>query len=63
MLRTELFDCFTMETTSVLNIQSIDVGRPTMFEGNFHYNEELIRGVLTGQTFGDSFKVKNTSSM
>lgn len=41
MLRTELFDCFTMETTSVLNIQSIDVGRPTMFEGNFHYNEEL----------------------
>ena len=41
MLRTELFDCFTMETTSLLNIQGVDVERPTIPEGDFCYNEEL----------------------
>ena len=41
MLRTELFDCFNMETTSPLNIQVIDVARPIMYEGPFHYNENL----------------------
>ena len=30
-----------METTSPLNIQVIDVARPVMYEGPFHYNENL----------------------
>lgn len=39
--RTELFDCFTMETVHTLNIQSIDAGRPLVSEGTFHFNEKL----------------------
>jgi hypothetical protein len=39
--RTELFDCFAMETVNALNIQSIDAGRPLVFEETFHFNEKL----------------------
>ena len=39
--RTELFDCFDMETVSLLNIQMVDPGRPTIHEGTFHFNEGL----------------------
>lgn len=39
--RTELFDCFTMETVHPLNIQSIDAGRPLVSEETFHFNEKL----------------------
>ena len=36
--RTELFDCFTMETVSSLNVQMIDPSRPIISEGTFHFN-------------------------
>jgi hypothetical protein len=39
--RTELFDCFTMETVTALNLQSIDADRPIISEGTFHFNEGL----------------------
>jgi len=41
MLRTELFDCFTMETVTQLHIQNIDSDRPILSEGSFHFNEEM----------------------
>jgi len=41
MLRTELFDCFNMETVSQLNIQSIDSSRPFASEETFNFNEKL----------------------
>jgi len=39
--RTDLFDCFTMETVSPLNIQMIDSNRPIISEETFHFNERL----------------------
>ena len=39
--RTELFDCFTMETVHPLNIQTIDARRPLISEETFHFNEKL----------------------
>ena len=39
--RTELFDCFTMETVTSLNIQMVDSGRPIISEGTFHFNEGM----------------------
>ena len=44
MLRTELFDCFNMETVSQLNIQSIDSDRPFVSEETFNFNEKLFNG-------------------
>ena len=41
MIRTELFDCFNMESVSELNIQSIDNDRPIVQENGFNFNEEL----------------------
>ena len=41
MLKTELFDCFNMETVSELNIQSIDHSRPIVQENDFNFNEKL----------------------
>jgi len=41
MLRTELFDCFNMESISELNIQSIDNNRPIVQEETFNFNERL----------------------
>lgn len=37
----QLFTPFVLETFSPLQIQSIDVGRPTVAEGTFHFNEQL----------------------
>ena len=39
MLKTELFDCFKMESVSELNIQSIDSQRPLVPEETFTFNE------------------------
>ena len=41
MLKTELFDCFKMESVSELNIQSIDSQRPLVPEETFTFNEKL----------------------
>ena len=41
MLRTELFDCFTMETINSLNIQTIDEDRPYKQESGFEFDEDL----------------------
>ena len=41
MIKTELFDCFNMESVSELNIQSIDNDRPIVQENGFNFNEEL----------------------
>ena len=40
-VKTELFDCFEMSTVSSMNIQTIDVDRPIVPEGQFHYNENI----------------------
>jgi len=44
--RTELFDCFNMETVNPMNIQILDIDRPVICEETFHYNEKF---------FNDSF--------
>jgi hypothetical protein len=41
MLRTELFDCFTMETLNGLSIQIIDERRPYKQERGFEFDEDL----------------------
>ncbi len=41
MLKTELFECFKMETVSDLNIQGIDPDRPFAPEESFKFNEKL----------------------
>lgn len=41
MLRTELFDCFEMSSVTSLNLQTIDSGRPVVYEGTFQFNEKL----------------------
>ena len=41
MIRTELFDCFNMESVSELNIQSIDNDRQIVQENGFNFNEKL----------------------
>jgi|TARA_B100000242_G_C42953420_1_gene442129 hypothetical protein len=38
MNKTELFDCFKMETVSELNIQAIDYSRPFVTEESFNFN-------------------------
>ena len=40
-LRVDIQNVFTLQNVSPLNIQNIDPGRPTVVEGNFHFNEEL----------------------
>jgi hypothetical protein len=40
-LRPDLHNVFTLQNVSPLNIQTIDVGRPTVSEGTFHFNENL----------------------
>ena len=41
MLRTELFECFKMESVTDLNIQGIDPDRPFAPEETFNFNEKL----------------------
>ncbi len=41
MNKTELFDCFKMESVSQLNIQGIDPDRPFAPEESFKFNEKL----------------------
>ena len=41
MLRTELFECFKMESVTDLNIQGIDPDRPFAPEETFSFNEKL----------------------
>ena len=41
MLRTELFECFKMESVTDLNIQGIDPDRPFAPEESFKFNEKL----------------------
>jgi len=41
MLKTELFNCFAMESVTQLNIQNIDKDRPILSEGSFHFNEGM----------------------
>jgi len=41
MNKTELFDCFNMESVSQLNIQGIDPDRPFAPEETFNFNEKL----------------------
>jgi hypothetical protein len=41
--RTELFDCFKMETVNPLNIQILDYDRPIISEETFHYNEKFFK--------------------
>ena len=38
----QLFDPFKLKGTTPLNVQYIDPGRPTIFEGTFHFNEKLL---------------------
>lgn len=40
-LRVDIHNPFTLQNVHPLNIQTIDVGRPTMSEGHFHFNEGL----------------------
>jgi hypothetical protein len=37
----QIFIPFKLKNTSPLNVQYIDVGRPTIAEGTFHFNENL----------------------
>ena len=41
MLRTELFDCFKMESVNNLNIQLIDSDRPTVPESGFNFDSKI----------------------
>ena len=41
MLRTELFDCFKMESVSDFNIQFIDDKRPVVPESGFNFDEKI----------------------
>ena len=41
MLRTELFDCFKMESVNNLNIQLIDSDRPTVPESGFNFDPKI----------------------
>jgi len=40
-LRPDIQNVFTLQNVSPLNIQTIDPGRPQVFEGHFHFNEDL----------------------
>ena len=41
MLRTELFDCFEMGSVNNLNIQLIDLDRPTVSESGFNFDPKI----------------------
>ena len=54
---------FKMSSTNELNIQYIDVDRPTVAEKGFGYDQNLFLIVLIGLRFKDFFRQKNISKI